>query len=368
MTDPLPRFPQAPLDPAVPTGLILCGMGGPDGPDAVQPFLRNLFRDPLIFPVPRLIAGPLGRLIAWRRAPAVRRRYAMVSKKSVTPQLATTRRQAEILAQKLSDAGRPTLPGMAMRYWHPFPDRAVAELGERGAGQFLVVPMYPQYSGATNGSTIEFVLAALAAHRPDVLVHVVPDWHLLSGFIAALAKYPIEILTAWADAGVEPRECALLYVAHSLPQRLVNQGDPYRDRTLATVQAVQTRVTSALHEAGHTDWLASLLAGGREAIVTYQSKVGPIKWLGPQIDAVTPRLGARGARRLCVQPVSFTCEHIETLLELDVDLKASALRAGFTEFQRGRALNLDATWLESLTDHLLATAFAPEVDRRVVHS
>jgi len=358
-------FPRDKLDPRRTTGLILCGMGGPDSPEAVQPFLRNLFQDPLIFPVPRLVAGLAGRLIAWRRAPEVRERYAMVSEDSATPQLPTTRRQAALLAEKMNAAGRSTLPGVAMRYWDPYPDQTVAELMGNGARQFLIVPTYPQYSGATNGSTIDYVLDSLSRITPGAAVHVVADWNLLPGFIASLAKPASDRLEAWADAGLDPAVCSLVYVAHSLPMSFIKKGDPYLVRTQETIKAVHALVTARMAELGRTEWFEALQAGGREPCLTFQSKVGPIAWLGPQIDQEVPRLGAAGCRHLMVQPVSFTCEHIETLLELDVELKEEAAAAGIVDFNRGAALNLDPVWLDSLAAELLDNSFAPEVDRIV---
>jgi len=355
-------FPRAALDPARTTGLILCGMGGPDRPEAVAPFLRNLFRDPLIFPIPRLFAGIVGRFIAWKRAPEVRLRYAMISEDSSTPQLPTTRKQAAYLAGKISETGRGTLPGVAMRYWDPFPDRAVAELMGAGARQFLIVPTYPQYSGATNGSTIRFVMDALDRITPEAPVHVVADWHLLPGFIEAVARPVIAQLTRWADEGVDPGECALLYVAHSLPQSFIRKGDPYLDRTTATVGAVHELVMKVLGAAENGAWLHRV-AGGPEPGLCFQSKVGPIAWLGPLVTEEVPRLAKAGTRRLLVQPVSFTCEHIETLLELDIELKAQALDLGIEDFHRGSALDLDEIWLDSLADHLIDEAFSAEVGR-----
>jgi len=355
-------FPRAALDPARTTGLILCGMGGPDGPEAVAPFLRNLFRDPNIFPAPRLVAGISGRFIAWKRAAGVRERYAMISEDSSTTQLPTTRKQAAYLAEKISETGRGTLPGVAMRYWNPFPNETVAELVGAGAQQFLIVPTYPQFSGATNGSTIEFVLDALQKIAHDMPVHVVSDWYLLPGFIEAVARPVISQLTRWADDRIDPDECALLYVAHSLPESFIRKGDPYLDRTQATVNAVHELVTRVLGAAENGAWL-DRVAGGMKPGLCFQSKVGPIKWIGPQIDEEVPRLAQAGIRRLLVQPVSFTCEHIETLLELDIELKAQAFDLGIEDFHRGSALNLNEIWLDSLADHLLDEAFSPEVGR-----
>ena len=358
-------FPRDQLDPQRTTGLILCGMGGPDGPDAVQPFLRNLFQDPMIFPVPRPLAGLIGRLIAWRRAPEVRERYALVSPDSATPQLPTTREQAVILSNHMSEAGRPTLPGVAMRYWDPYPDQTVAELMGGGARQFLIVPMYPQYSGATNGSTIDFVLESLAKITPGAPVHVVPDWNLLPGFIESLARPTIAQVSAWAEEGLDPGECALVYVAHSLPMSFIKKGDPYLVRTQETIRAVHGMVTDRITELGHRAWFDGLREGGPDPLLTFQSKVGPIAWLGPQIDQEVPRLGAEGCRNLMVQPVSFTCEHVETLLELDIELKEEAEEAGIIRFSRGAALNLDPVWLDSLSAELINNSFAPEVDKIV---
>ena len=353
-------YPRDILDPSLTTGLILCGMGGPDGPEAVEPFLRNLFQDPAIFPLPRMVAGIAGRMIARRRAPEVRKRYALISENSATPQLETTREQADILARHLSGSGWTTVPGVAMRYWNPFPKETVAALMDNGAQQFLIVPAYPQYSGATNGSTLGFVLDALRRLAPDAKIYVLADWHLLPGYVEALAQPVIERLSHWANDGLDPNECALLYVAHSLPESFIRKGDPYLDRTRATIGAVHDRVTRAL-EAARPSWLADI-TGGTEPRLVFQSKVGPIRWLGPQIDEEVPRLAAAGCRRLMVQPVSFTCEHIETLLELDIELKEQALNEGVVEFQRGAALNLNPTWLDSLASHLADVAFSAEVD------
>ncbi len=357
----LDKYSRHRLDPARTTGLILCGMGGPDGPDAVEPFLCNLFADPEIFPLPRLIAGFVGRRIAKKRAPNVRANYAAVSKDSVTPQLDLTRRQANALAESLSTAGRPTLPAIAMRYWHPFPDQTAAELVAAGAEQFLVVPTYPQFSWATNGSTLDFVLESLKRVAPEAVVHVVPDWHLLPGYIEALARPVIRNLSAWAREERDPGQTGLFYVAHSMPEKFIKKGDPYLDRTLETLAEVHKFVTTAMHEAGHGRWLDALMAGGKEPKLTFQSKVGPIKWLGPEIAEETPRLAAEGLRSIFVQPISFTCEHIETMLELGVELKEIADEAGIEDFKRGPALNLNRIWLDSLAALLTEQAFSPEV-------
>ena len=353
-------YPTPRLDPARRTGLILCGMGGPDGPEAVEPFLRNLFRDPQIFPVPPLLAPVLGWAIAKRRSPGVRKRYALVSPDSVTPQLGTTRLQGALLAERLGNLKLDVVPDIAMRYWRPFPDETVARLLDDGATQFLILPMYPQFSAATNGSTLDFVLDALRRLAPSAPVHAVADWHLLPGFLEALARPAAAHLKGWAAAGEDPATSALIYVAHSLPYSFVQRGDCYEVRTHETVAAVHAQVSAALAAEGHGAWQAGLMRGGAGPVLTYQSRVGPIRWLEPNVEAETKRLAAAGCRRLFVQPVSFTCEHIETVLELDLELKETAALAGLHAFARGAALNDDAVWLDSLASHLGAAAFGRE--------
>ena len=361
------------LDPARKTGLILCGMGGPDGPEAVEPFLRNLFRDPCILPVPRWLTPALSWLLARRRAPFVRRRYAMISPDSATPQLETTRDQATLLAGRLGDSQLPTIAAVAMRYWHPFPRETIDELLKQGAEQFLVVSAYPQYAGATTGSTLKFVREGIEAAAPGAAVHEVNQWHLLPGYLQALAEPVAAALGGWMDQQAPPGECALLYVAHSLPEKFIEQGDPYLDQVTATAAAAHKIVESALAGKDEQHFLTKMYEqaglGGQGddpgPKVVFQSKVGPIKWLGPQIKEEVGRLAAAGCRRLFVQPLSFSCEHIETLHELDIALKSDAARLGIEDFARGPALNLHTGWLNSLADELVAGAFELEVEPHV---
>ena len=348
------RFRQERLDPARPTGLILCGMGGPDGPGDVRPFLTNLFSDPQIIPVPRLVAPFLARFIAWRRTPAVRKRYAQIGHGGGSPQLDWTRKQGERLVSLAAAAGHSWSARPAMRYWHPYPDASVQELLDEGAEQFLVVPTYPQYSDATNGSTLGFVQDSLARLAPDLPAHLVTCWHDLPGFIAALADGSTARLRGWAEAGAEPDSCALLFVAHSLPEKFIAAGDPYLSQTRASVEAVHGELRRRLTM--HDGWL-DRMPGGTKPLLAFQSRVGPIKWLGPDVPDEVRRLAASGCRNLHVQPVSFTCEHIETLHELDIELREIAEQAGIVDFKRGAALNVNETWLASLSAHLIDTVF-----------
>ncbi len=351
------NFPHTKLDPGLKTGLILCGMGGPDGPESVEPFLRNLFRDPAIFPLPRLLANPLGWWIAKRRAPAAIERYLMVSPDGVSPQIETTAQQAALLAERLSASGLPTVGAIAMRYWRPWPEAAIKQLLDAGAQQFMIVPTYPQYSGATNGSTLEFVVDKLTELAPEKPVHVVTHWHLLPGFIQAMAEQTIGMLENLIREDAPPEKTALLYVAHSLPESFIKKGDPYLQQTTASVEAIHQKVIDAVGQMTPPDYLARLLSGPA-ALLTFQSKVGPIRWIGPEITEEVERLGRLGCRHLVVQPVSFTCEHVETIVELDDELKETAAGVGITDFRRGKALNTHSGWLDSFASELESQSFS----------
>jgi ferrochelatase len=367
------KLPCDRLDPHEPAGLILCGMGGPDGPESVGPFLRNLFNDPAVLPLPAPLARLVGGLIARRRTRKVRERYASLGCGGGSPQLDWTRRQAQRLSKLLAARGLDVSATPAMRYWHPFSDEAVVALGRRDLRQYLVVPTYPQFSAATSGSVLAAVQRAVRQAVPDARLHVVADWHLLPGYLDALMDQAEPILRSWAAAGHEPSGCALLPLAHSLPLRFVRRGDPYLAQTRATVAALRARLaarladptlidptltsdTKAVSGERLTAWWDALPGGG-QPLLAFQSKVGPVRWLGPDSVAETLRLAQAGCRRLLVLPVSFTCEHIETLHELDRELARIAREAGVLEFVRGAALNLDRGWLESLASHLAETAF-----------
>jgi ferrochelatase len=350
------------LDAGLPTGLLLSGMGGPDGPDAVAPFLRNLFADPAILPLPAPFARLLGAFIAWRRSETVKQRYISMGLGGASPQLGWVRRQGEALEKLLSESGFTIFAEPAMRYWRPFPEEAVAKLLDRGARQFIVLPTFPQYSAATTGSIARAISAAHAKLASRMPLLELGDWHLLPGYLEALIEKPAQHLTAWADAGVAPDRCALIYAAHSLPERFVRAGDPYLDQTVASVAAAHDLLRDGFGDAG---WL-DRVSGGAEPKLGFQSRVGPIRWIGPNINDQLRELAAGGTTHLFVQPVSFSCEHIETKYELDREFGALAASLGVDVYERGPALNLNAGWLAGLAALVAAQfdASAPSVTAR----
>ncbi len=342
------------LDPALPTGLILGGMGGPDGPEAVEPFLRNMFADPAIMPLPPWLGRLAGRLIVRRRVAAAKQRYIAIGFGGGSPQRLWTEKQAARLAELLAGSQLQIEPACAMRYWHPYSDETVSALLARGVRQLVVVPTYPQYSTATSGSILGEITRTCARLAPHLPLHVIPDWHLLPGFVQALAKRTASALTDWAAAGHEPSTCGVVWTAHSLPEHFVKHGDPYLEQTRATVQAAHEALTTALGD--HDQWWQQV-SGGDSPLLAFQCKLAVVRWIGPDLAALTRQLGAAGCRRLLIVPVSFTCEHIETLHVLDRNLAATATGHGVTEFQRISALNLDEGWLSDLARLLATRAF-----------
>ena len=355
-----PLQPATQLNPARRTGLLYLGLGGPDGQDAVEPFLRNLFADPMVLPLPAWLSHPLGRIIVKRRLDEVKTRYRELGFGGGSPQLDWTTKQAAELARRLGQQGLDVVPAVAMRYWHPFTDEALEQLRESEVEQLLVVPTYPQYSVATTGSSLremERVLDRIPWRPP---IHVLREWPLLSGYVQLLARQAGEVLQTWRDEDRDPRQCALVFTAHSLPERFHQRGDAYVRQTRATVAAVHRRLAA-------TASLAELGAGGDAPLLLYQSKVGPVRWIGPPTEATCLELTRSGLKHLAVVPVSFNCEHIETLDELDNELAEAVAEAGAESFIRTPALNLDDAWLQSLADRLAFRAYGLGTSTEVCH-
>ena len=251
-----------------------------------------------------------------------------------------------------------------MRYWRPYPAPAVSDLLTRGAEQFLIVPTYPQYSSATSGSTLDFVLAAVTDRAPTASVHVVGQWPTQPGFVAALATGAVDHLTTWAESETESSRLRPGLRAHSLPQRLVDAGDVYPQHVAQTVAAVATVIdrncATGGSTPGPTPWGAISRHDWR-----FRARVGPVRWLEPDVTDLVADLAAGGVKRLLVVPVSFTCEHIETLLELDVELREHAESRGVTDFARVPVPGTGGPWLASLAASLAEMAYSGEVSAHV---
>lgn len=284
--------------------IILFNLGGPDSLEAVQPFLRNLFSDPAILRLPFLLRRPLASLLARRRAPTARAIYDKIGGSS--PILGQTEAQARALEAALG--GEHEWRGyVCMRYWHPMTEAVVRSVERFRPDRIVLLPLYPQYSTTTTASSLK-VWNELARFKTPTTV--VKDYPTEPGFIAASVALVKEGLT---QAGSGPKR--VLFSAHGLPERIVKAGDPYQGQVEQSAKAIADAI-------GGLDWT-----------VCYQSRVGPLKWIGPSTDAEIARAGA-DKRAVVLYPLSFVSEHSETLVELDIEYRHLADKAGVPAYVR----------------------------------
>ncbi|HYE47362.1 MAG TPA: ferrochelatase [Caulobacter sp.] len=303
--------------------VVLFNLGGPDGPASVEPFLFNLFNDPAIIGLPGVVRTPLARLIARRRAPLARENYARMGGGS--PLLPETRKQAAALQALLSGG----LPGdevrcfIAMRYWTPTTEETAEAVAAFAPDEILLLPLYPQYSTTTTGSSLK---AWAGAYRGPGRTRTACCWPAGDSLLAAHARL---IEAAWAQAG-HAGPVRLLFSAHGLPEKVIRAGDPYQAQVEATAADVAARLS------GSWDWK-----------VSYQSRVGPMKWIGPSTEDEI-RAAARAGLALVVVPIAFVSEHIETLVELDIEYGEMARHEGCPAYVRVPALGTDSIFIGGL--------------------
>ena len=308
-------------------GIVLFNLGGPDSPEAVEPFLRNLFSDPAIISLPGLLRLPLARFIAWRRAPLARAIYAHIGGRS--PILAETERQARALEVALNGPQLEAKAVIAMRCWHPFSDQAAASLKAFGAERIVLLPLYPQFSTTTSASSLkDWTRAARKAGLTAATTRVC-CYPGNAGFIAAAAAN-VRAAMENPQTGVPYR---LLLSAHGLPKRTIARGDPYQWQVEQTARAL----VDALGIKG-LDWS-----------ICYQSRVGPLKWLEPSTDAEIRRAGQDG-KGVIVAPIAFVSEHSETLVELDIEYGKLAREAGVPDYRRAATVSAGGAFIEGLAD------------------
>lgn len=304
--------------------VVLFNLGGPDKPDAVEPFLFNLFSDPAIIALPNPFRWLLAKTIAKRRAPTARDIYAKIGGRS--PLLPLTEKQAAALEAELSGKLDAKV-FVAMRYWHPFSAETVAAVKTWGPDKIVLLPLYPQFSITTGESSIRDWRRAAAAGGLDEPTVAVCCYPLEKGLIQGQAAAIRDAVAEAGKAGV-PR---VLFSAHGLPKKIVAKGDPYQQQVEKTAAAV----------------VAELAMPGLDWVVCYQSRVGPLQWIGPATDAELQRAGRDGVAAVVV-PIAFVSEHSETLVELDIEYRHLAEAAGVKAYVRVPALGTNAAFIEGL--------------------
>jgi len=288
--------------------VVLFNLGGPDAPSAVRPFLFNLFNDAAIITLPQPLRWLIAWLIAWRRAPIARAIYHRIGGSS--PLLANTEAQARALEMALGPGYRVFV---AMRYWPPYSGAAAAAVKEWGAEEIVLLPLYPQYSTTTTGSSLADWRRAAQGVRLAAATQAVCCYPDEPGFIDTLATGIREALSRW-PVGERRR---VLLSAHGLPEKIVAAGDPYPWQVERTAAALR----------------AALGQPEVEIVVCFQSRVGPLAWIGPATDAEIRRAGGEGVG-LIVAPIAFVSEHSETLVELDIEYRHLATAAGVPRYIR----------------------------------
>ncbi|NPA13114.1 MAG: ferrochelatase [Aquificae bacterium] len=283
------------------TAVVLLNMGGPDSLQAVEPFLYNLFSDHNIIRIPKVIQKPVAKVISKVRGKKVREYYKAIGGKS--PQREQTEKQAEALKRALGDGFDVFV---AMRYWHPLTEEAVERIKKGNYQKVILLPLYPHYSKTTTGSSFqEFEKHYKGIKTPLVKIH---SYHNHPTFIKSWVENIKQNLPNYQDY-------YFLFSAHSLPKKVILEGDPYQKQIEENVKLIMENFNNPY-------------------TLSYQSKVSPVEWIKPFTDETIKRLASEGVKKLAVIPISFVSEHIETLYELDIQYKELANSLGIQDYRR----------------------------------
>ena len=305
--------------------VVLFNLGGPDDAASVKPFLFNLFSDPAIIGLPGLLRNAVARLISTRRETLAQANYAMMDAGCGSPLLAETRRQSSALQAALASA----LPGdevqifIAMRYWHPLTEETAVDVAAFGPDEVVLLPLYPQFSTTTTQSSLKAWNLSYAGSGRSRAICCYPQG---DGWIEAQADGIRSVLAETGD-----RPVRILFSAHGIPEKLVTKGDPYQEQIEGTVAAIMARLGPVDHR------------------ICYQSRVGPMKWLGPSTPDAIAQAGMDKVGAVVV-PVAFVSEHIETLVELDIEYGELAHKLGVSPYLRTPTVSLSEPFIAMLSD------------------
>ncbi|TKY73759.1 Ferrochelatase-2 [Spatholobus suberectus] len=312
-------------------GVLLLNLGGPETLDDVQPFLFNLFADPDIIRLPRIFSflqKPLARFVSVVRAPKSKEGYASIGGGSPLRQL----------RKSLWEKNVPANVYVGMRYWHPFTEEAIEQIKRDGITKLVVLPLYPQFSISTSGSSLR--LLENIFREDEYLVNmqhtVIPSWYQREGYMKAMANLIEKELKSF-DC---PEEVMIFFSAHGVPLAYVEEaGDPYKAEMEECVDLIMEELETRKITNAYT--------------LAYQSRVGPVEWLKPYTDETIVELGKKGVKSLLAVPISFVSEHIETLEEIDVEYKELALQSGIEKWGRVPALGCEPTFISDLADAVI---------------
>ncbi|MDX2242963.1 MAG: ferrochelatase [Leptolyngbyaceae cyanobacterium bins.302] len=321
-------------------GVLLLNLGGPERLEDVRPFLFNLFSDPEIIrlPIPWL-QRPLAWMISTSRAKTSQENYKKIGGGS--PLRRITEEQAQALQAQLQQQGHDATVYIGMRYWHPFTEEAITRIKRDQVEQLVILPLYPQYSISTSGSSFRLLQqiwdkdAALQA----IDYTVIPSWYDRPGYLQAMAQ----LIAQELDRFPHPDQAHVFFSAHGVPVSYVEEaGDPYQREIEACTKLIMQTLNRP-----------------NSYTLAYQSRVGPVEWLKPYTDDALQELAEQGVKDLVVVPISFVSEHIETLEEIDIEYRELAESAGVEHFYRVPALNTHPTFINDLTEMVVSALNAP---------
>jgi len=317
--------------------VLFLQLGGPETLDEVTGFLYRLFSDPEVIRVrPALLRRAIAGAIALGRGKASRRLYRSIGGGSPIRRL--TEEQARGVEARLAAKGRRVTVRAAMNCSAPMVEDVVAELARGGARRFLALPLYPQYSLTTTKGALDRAREAVQRFAPGASLVETGSWPTHPSFVGAHAELIENAIAGFPDP--RPEAVHLLFSAHSIPEKLVTQeGDPYPKEVEASVRAIRDR-----------------LGNRSPATLAYQSKLGPVAWLGPPTIEEIRALGRRGQRQVLAVPIAFVTDHVETLYEIDQLFGDEARRAGIADFRRTPGLNSHPTFLRALVEIVEAQA------------
>ncbi|HEY9612448.1 ferrochelatase [Allocoleopsis sp.] len=322
-------------------GVLLLNLGGPDELRDVRPFLYNLFSDPEIIRLPfSWLQSPLAWLISTLRAKKSQENYRQIGGGS--PLRHITEAQAQALQEHLQNKGKDARVYIGMRYWHPFTEEAIARIKRDGITDLVILPLYPQFSISTSGSSFR-LLEKIWQEDPAlnrINYTVIPSWYQQPGYLKAMAQ----LIAQELDQFPNPDSVHIFFSAHGVPVSYVTEaGDPYQQE----IEDCTALIMQTLNRPNpHT--------------LAYQSRVGPVEWLKPYTEDALQELGTQGTENLLVVPISFVSEHIETLQEVDIEYRHLAQEAGIGSFQRVPALNTHPVFIDSLATLVVDSLDAPD--------
>ncbi len=303
-------------------GIVLLNLGGPEKPADVEPFLYNLFSDRQIIRLgPKFLQKPIAWMIAHRRAPKSAKAYGQIGGGS--PLNRITGEQGEALALSLAEYGNFKVD-MAMRYWHPSARETLAKLAGQGIRRLVALTLYPHYSKATTGSSLDDLKQVMAALYPEMELLEIASWPDQPDYIRCLAQTINEGMAAMGDGA------QLVYSAHSLPVKFIEEGDPYLKELDKTIRGIS----------GIT---------GLDGKLCFQSRSGPVEWLAPSTPEMLETLAGEGCKKVLMVPISFVSDHVETLYEIDIQYGELAGDLGL-ELRRTESMNVKPDFIAGLTN------------------